>query len=1659
MKIKKTKILGLVLALIIFFTNLPFGMGIVHAEAGGVDINVGTFPDENFRTYVENNFDRNNDNYLSEDELNLVNKLNVAKKDIRSLKGIENFKNLIDFDCSSNQLTELDLSKNLGLMGLNCESNQLTKLDFTNNLALVELNCASNQLTELYLRNSSELKSLYCDNNQLTSLNVSKNTDLGLIDCAYNNLTSLNIENNSKLQQLYCDKNQLTSLNVSKNTDLERISCKNNNIDNIISNLSAKLTALECSNNKLKKLKVDNPLIEYIECSNNELEEINLDNNYALKKLICNNNQLTILNVNYNRELTDLECRSNQLTDLDLKQNSNLLNLECSSNQLTDLDLKANTKLKKVICNSNKLTSLDLSNNTVLENFSGTNQEYGITVNKYTKKYKYKEFPGQFNKDKVTSPAGANFENDALIVNTDNTSKVTYNYNVDNKNVMKVTLDVTYKNPKVFVPDPTNPGTAKAGMVRLTFDATADGNINGNQKKYVDVKIGTAWTDADLTKEFPTTAAYKDAKKEFKEWNPQVPTEGNVEEKTFIAQYKDKAFDPANVASIKVKTQPTNLSYTEGEKLSLAGLVVTLTDKNEITKDLALADFQANGITTSPLNEAVLSLSDNNKPVTISKGSFQDETKPLTVNAKKFELTLEPQEKITVENASSDNKYDKDSTITFTVAAAAEPNKKAKVEKIVGQDKETLTAGQDGKYSFTITADTKIQVTYEDETPVVPAVDKFELTLEPQEKITVENASSDNKYEKDSTITFTVAKEENKKAIVKKIVGQDEETLTAGQEGKYSFTITADTKIQVTYEDETPVVPAAEKFELTLEPQEKITVENASSDNKYDKDSTITFTVAAAEPNKKAKVEKIVGQDKEILTAGQDGKYSFTITADTTIKVTYEEDTEAKELAEAKAKAKKDIGDLANLSEDEKAPFIKKVDDAETKADVSKVLKEAKNADDLKAYKNKAKEDIGKLPNLSDTEKDKYKGEVDKAATKQDVNEAVADAKTKSDLNKELEEAKKAADKAKQEADEAKKAADAAKEAAEAAKAEADKKAKEAEEAKKAAEAEQDAAKKAEAEKKAAEAAKAAEDAAKDAADKAKEAADKAKDAAEKKAAEEAAEKAKQEAAEKAKEAAEDASEKAKLEKEAEEAKKAAEEAEKAKQAAEEAAKKAEAEKKAAEDAQKEAEKKAKEAEEKVKENEKKNAATEEDKNKAKDEIDKLPNLSKDEKNEAKDKVDKAKTKEDVKTVVDEAKVEDAKKAAEAAEKAKQEAEDAKKAAEEKAKEAEEAKKAAEKAEQDKKDAEQKAKEAADKAKEAEEAAKEAEEKAKEAQKEAEEAKKAAEADPNNAELKEKAKEAEEKAKEAKEAEEAAKEAEEAAKEAEEQAKQEAADKAKEAEEAAKAADKAAEEAKQAKQEAADKAKEAEEKEKALPATQDDKGKAKEEIDKLPNLSDNDKKEAKDKVDNAKTKGEVEKEVEDAKAKSERQKPSPEPEPYRPYWPDYREEERPYRPHRPYRRDKAEVDTKTVDEEKVQETNKYDKFEVVLFIKDSILQKSVNGVVSQVRMDIAPFIYQSRTMLPIRYVAEALGFMVTWDANTRTVYLVDKENIVQIPVNTNNIIVNGKTFTSDVKSMIKNNRTMLPVANVARALGLEDGKDILWDAAKAMVTLRRNVLK
>lgn len=140
---------------------------------------------------------------------------------------------------------------------------------------------------------------------------------------------------------------------------------------------------------------------------------------------------------------------------------------------------------------------------------------------------------------------------------------------------------------------------------------------------------------------------------------------------------------------------------------------------------------------------------------------------------------------------------------------------------------------------------------------------------------------------------------------------------------------------------------------------------------------------------------------------------------------------------------------------------------------------------------------------------------------------------------------------------------------------------------------------------------------------------------------------------------------------------------------------------------------------------------------------------------------------------------------------------------------------------------------------------------------------------------------------------------------------------------------------------------------------------------------------------------------------------------------------------------------------KAEKEIKADESKTIITIGSQTLEKVMNGVRTVKNMDSAPYIKRGRTMLPLRYLAEALGYKVFWLNETRTVVIVDLGLRVEIPVDTNLIIVNGVKYTSDLKSEIVHHRTMLPIANIARALGLKDGEDILWDEVNRQVTINK----
>ncbi len=176
----------------------------IAVQSAGVAIDNTNFPDANFRTVVEN-FDTNKDSSLSDTEIAAVEAIDCFEKGISDLTGISHFTALKKLNCSKNQLTKLDVSKNTALTILDCDNNQLTSLDVSKNTSLRELVCVKNRLTTLDVSKNTALTYLSCGYNQLTTLDVSKNTALRVLFCDGNQLTSLDLK--EYIEQFFCDGN------------------------------------------------------------------------------------------------------------------------------------------------------------------------------------------------------------------------------------------------------------------------------------------------------------------------------------------------------------------------------------------------------------------------------------------------------------------------------------------------------------------------------------------------------------------------------------------------------------------------------------------------------------------------------------------------------------------------------------------------------------------------------------------------------------------------------------------------------------------------------------------------------------------------------------------------------------------------------------------------------------------------------------------------------------------------------------------------------------------------------------------------------------------------------------------------------------------------------------------------------------------------------------------------------------------------------------------------------------------------------------------------------------------------------------------------------------------------------------------------------------
>lgn len=341
---------------------------------GVISIDAVNFPDENFRNYVLERLNYDSDpEHLTPNEISLILNIDVSDKSITCLQGVEFFTSLTTLDCSNNQLSSIDLSRNTDLTYLSCSNNQLEDLDLSNNTALYTLICSNNQLEYLDLSNNPNLSTLECYDNEISSLDFSNNPSLReVIDLGRKIYSDSYLEfyyfNNYNPRIVYVDLFTM----IDGNLDINSITFPDFNFQLYIKN-NYDLN----SNGMLSQAERD--AVEYIDVSRRGITSLQgIGFFLSLKSLICVDNQLSVLDVSNNPDLYFLDCQNNSITEIIGLNNTDMYILLCTNNMISSIDVTQCVGIEVLVCSGNKIQTLDISNNTMLKNLQCDNNQISV---------------------------------------------------------------------------------------------------------------------------------------------------------------------------------------------------------------------------------------------------------------------------------------------------------------------------------------------------------------------------------------------------------------------------------------------------------------------------------------------------------------------------------------------------------------------------------------------------------------------------------------------------------------------------------------------------------------------------------------------------------------------------------------------------------------------------------------------------------------------------------------------------------------------------------------------------------------------------------------------------------------------------------------------------------------------------------------------------------------------------------------------------------------------------------------------------------------------------------------------------------------------------------------------------------------------------------
>jgi len=106
-------------------------------------------------------------------------------------------------------------------------------------------------------------------------------------------------------------------------------------------------------------------------------------------------------------------------------------------------------------------------------------------------------------------------------------------------------------------------------------------------------------------------------------------------------------------------------------------------------------------------------------------------------------------------------------------------------------------------------------------------------------------------------------------------------------------------------------------------------------------------------------------------------------------------------------------------------------------------------------------------------------------------------------------------------------------------------------------------------------------------------------------------------------------------------------------------------------------------------------------------------------------------------------------------------------------------------------------------------------------------------------------------------------------------------------------------------------------------------------------------------------------------------------------------------------------------------------------------------------LDMPAVIIDSRTLVPLRAIFEAMGAEVRWNSSTKMITATFTDgDVVKMYIDNKAGTVNGNAFNMDVAPKIINDRTMVPVRAIAEAVGASVG----WEDSSRTVTITSYVI-